>query len=102
MVKVKNVRPGILIIADAGLKLGPGEVVSAADITPQMERAVDAGLLALVEAEPEVKQKIKAPAKSHEQPSDTEEKPGVKEPTVETKPDLQSAKSEPGVKNGAG
>jgi hypothetical protein len=46
MFKVKNVRPGILIIADAGLRLEPGRVLEVEELTPHMERAVSAGLLA--------------------------------------------------------
>jgi glycosyltransferase involved in cell wall biosynthesis len=45
MFKVKNVRPGILIIADAGLRLEPGRVLEVEELTPHMERAVSAGLL---------------------------------------------------------
>jgi len=46
MFKVKNVRPGILIIADAGLRLEPGRVLEVEDLTPHMEHAISAGLLA--------------------------------------------------------
>ncbi len=35
--KVKNVRAGIVIIADAGLKLAPGETVSVDKLTAQMQ-----------------------------------------------------------------
>ena len=60
MIKVKNVRPGILLIADAGLKLGPGETASVDNLTGQMERCVADGLLARIEPEPEPKSKGKS------------------------------------------
>lgn len=47
--KVKNVRPGILIIADAGLKLAPGESRDIEEPTPQTKQALDDGLLAQVD-----------------------------------------------------
>ena len=81
MVKVKNVQPGIVIIADAGLKLGPGETAEVARLTPQAEKAIEDGLLARVDAEPEPKKTKK-----------TDEQP--KQP--------EAAKSEPEAKNGAG
>jgi len=43
--KVKNVRPGILIIADAGLKLAPGESRNIEEPTLQTKQALDNGLL---------------------------------------------------------
>jgi len=49
MFKVKNVRPGILIIADARLRLEPGRVLEVDELTPHMERAISAGLLARAE-----------------------------------------------------
>ena len=67
MVKVKNVRPGIVIIADAGLKLGPGEVADISSLTPQIKKAVDDGLLARVDTDLESSQAVKEPAKVHEQ-----------------------------------
>lgn len=60
MIKVKNVRAGIVIIADAGLKLAPGETVEVENPTGQVEKAIVAGLLARVDAEPETKPKAKA------------------------------------------
>jgi hypothetical protein len=78
--KVKNIRSGIVIIADAGLKLTPGEVVELDKLTPQASRAIDAGLLATVEPQaepkPEAKPKAKAPARTAAQkpePKDAEQ-----------------------------
>ncbi len=55
MHKLKNVRPGILIIADAGLKLTAGEEVTLDKLSRQTERAVANGYLARVEADAEAK-----------------------------------------------
>ena len=66
MTKLKNVRAGIVIIADAGLKLAPGETVSVERPSPQMQRAVDAGLLARVDSESESKSKPKNAPKPEE------------------------------------
>ena len=49
MFKVKNVRPGILIVADAGLRLEPGRVLEVEKLTPHMDRAISDGLLARLE-----------------------------------------------------
>lgn len=51
MVKVKNVRAGMLLITDAGLQLAPGAVAEVAGVTPQLERAVAIGHLVLVQEE---------------------------------------------------
>jgi hypothetical protein len=101
VVKVKNVRSGIVIIADAGLKLGPGEVAEMARLTAQAEKAIEGGLLARVEAEPEPKQKTKGAAKADEQTGDSGKQPEAQSP-AEQKSDSQPAKADSGVKNGAG
>lgn len=59
MIKVKNVRAGIVIIADAGLKLAPGETVSVDRLTAQMQSAIEAGLLARIDSESDGKSKPK-------------------------------------------
>ena len=51
-ITVKNLRPGVLILADAGLRLGPGEAAEIAALTPQTQKAIEAGRLARLEAEP--------------------------------------------------
>lgn len=66
MTKVKNVRAGIVIIADAGLKLAPGETVSIDKLTAQMNSALDSGLLARVDGEGEGKSKPKSTPKPEE------------------------------------
>ena len=43
---VKNLRPGVLILADAGLRLGPGETAEIAALTPQIQKAIATGRLA--------------------------------------------------------
>lgn len=66
MTKVKNVRAGIVIIADAGLKLVPGETVSVDKLTAQMNSALDAGLLARVDGDGDSKSKPKSTPKPAE------------------------------------
>lgn len=48
---VKNLRPGVLILADAGLRLGPGEAAEIAALTPQIQKAIEAGRLARLDAD---------------------------------------------------
>jgi hypothetical protein len=101
MIKVKNVRPGILLLADAGLKLAPGEMASVEKLTGQMERCLEDGLLARVDTEPEAKQRPKAAAKN------TESKPGQPEQTQESsgtndKDGAQSTTEDPGADKSQG
>jgi len=42
---IKNVRPGILVIGDAKLRLGPGEQREVEALTREMEQALEVGLL---------------------------------------------------------
>ncbi|MHB1001946.1 MAG: hypothetical protein ACYC27_22120 [Armatimonadota bacterium] len=96
MIKVKNVQSGIVIIADAGIKMGPGDVVEVNNLTPQALKAIDDGLITRVDMEPESKQKAKMTAKADEQ-AGSSSKPS------ELKFESQSVvKSESGDKNGAG
>ena len=44
-IQVKHVRAGVLVVADAGLRFGPGQVLEVEELTPQLERAISAGLL---------------------------------------------------------
>ena len=44
-IQVKHVRSGVLVVADAGLRFGPGQVLEVETLTPQLERAISAGLL---------------------------------------------------------
>lgn len=60
MIKIKNVRSGILIIADAGLKLAPGESRDLDELTPQAKRALAGGLLVQMDKEQETKSKVKS------------------------------------------
>lgn len=45
-ITIKNLRPGVLILADAGLRLGPGETVEIDALTPQIKKATENGRLA--------------------------------------------------------
>jgi len=49
MIKIKNVRAGILIVADAGLELRPGGVAAVEKATPQIERAIATGHLVCID-----------------------------------------------------
>ena len=51
MKKVKNVRPGVLIIADERLRLEPGEVLEVEYLTAHMEQALSAGHLTRIDQE---------------------------------------------------
>jgi hypothetical protein len=72
VIKVKNVRPGLLLIADAGLKLTPGGTASVETLTPQMNRCIEDGLLTRIEPvtgpepepEPKPERELKAPPRS--------------------------------------
>lgn len=73
MTKVKNVRAGIVIIADAGLKLAPGETVSVDRLTAQMDSAIDAGLLARIDGDSVGKSVPKSAPKLEETKPETTE-----------------------------
>jgi hypothetical protein len=51
MLKIKNIRPGILVIPDAGLKLNPGQVVEIEECTRKIESALKKGYLALIDTD---------------------------------------------------
>lgn len=97
--KVKNVRPGILMIADAGLKLAPGESVELETLTPQARKAVDDGLLACTDKTPESKPESK-PAGAESKPkgkttdAGAENKEGSKKGKGQPAEEEQSAASE--------
>jgi len=48
--KVKNVRPGILVVPDAGLRLAPGAVAEVKALTLQLDSALKKGWLVNTEA----------------------------------------------------
>ena len=45
-ITIKNLRPGVLILAEAGLRLGPGETAEIPSVSPQIQKSLDAGYLA--------------------------------------------------------
>jgi hypothetical protein len=51
MLRIKNIRPGILVIPDAGLKLNPGQVVEIEARTRKIESALTKGYLALIDTD---------------------------------------------------
>jgi hypothetical protein len=105
--KVKNVRAGIVIIADAGLKLAPGETVSVDRLTAQMDSAIDAGLLARIDGDSVGKSVPKSAPKLEEtkpettessQPASTEQAPDpeVGAATTEEEKDAGAPAESPG------
>lgn len=62
MLNIKNIRPGVLVIPDAGLKLTPGQVIEVEEGTKQIEAALKRGYLATVK-QPEIQETPHAPAK---------------------------------------
>ncbi|MHB9037893.1 MAG: hypothetical protein ACYC64_14645 [Armatimonadota bacterium] len=86
MIQVKNIRAGIVIIPDAGLKLRPGATTSVEKLSEQMERALDDGLLARMDVEPEAKPKSKTSARG---------------PAAKTEAKEQSPKADGSEKSGA-
>lgn len=49
MLTIKNIRPGILVIPDAGLKLKPGQTVDIEKGSRQIESALKKGYLAAID-----------------------------------------------------
>lgn len=99
MTRIKNVRPGILIIADAGLKLAPGESRDINELTLQVKQALDDGLLARMDSG-ETKPKAKAASRAPEtkEPDRTETAGAKTEQTSASNgdPDKTGEQSEPG------
>lgn len=89
MIKVKNVRPGVVIIADAKLKLAPGETTEIDVPTKQTQQALAEGLLAKVETEADSRSRARTTPKANTPKEDTkpETKPDAK---VETKVDTKA------------
>lgn len=107
MTKIKNVRPGILIIADAGLKLAPGESRDVDELTPQTKQALDDGLLVQMDSE-EAKSKAKPVSRTGDsaagkEPGKTEAAGAKKEQTSASDgdPDKTGEQSEPGKRKEA-
>ncbi|MHB9131145.1 MAG: hypothetical protein ACYDBB_08655 [Armatimonadota bacterium] len=45
MITVKNVRPSLVLVSDARLRLGPGQVLPVDEITPHLQALLDTGAL---------------------------------------------------------
>ena len=86
MIKVKNIRAGIVIIADAGLKLAPGETTEVENATRQMSAAIADGLLARIDVEAETQQSAKSASRSNA-PKAEAKKQSAKVADTEPKPD---------------
>lgn len=67
MLTIKNIRPGILVIPDAGLKLKPGQTVEIEKGTRQIESALKKGYFASGDHKEAEDQKT---AENHVQESD--------------------------------
>ncbi len=63
MLTIKNIRPGILVIPDAGLKLKPGQAVDIEKGTRQIESALIKGYLAAIDSKQEVQSPSQEPVK---------------------------------------
>ncbi|MHB1001464.1 MAG: hypothetical protein ACYC27_19670 [Armatimonadota bacterium] len=92
MIKVKNVQSGIVIIADAGIKMGPGDVVEVNNLTPQALKAIDDGLITRVDTEQNQEPKHRSRTAAKVEELKLESQPATSEPV----------KTDPGDKNGAG
>ncbi len=60
-VKLKNIRPGVLILADAKLRLDPGETFETDALSPQMESALSAGRLARMDGKDDPRKQDESP-----------------------------------------
>jgi len=60
-VKLKNIRPGVLIIADAKMRLDPGQTFETDSISPQMESALSAGRLARTDGKDDHRKQDESP-----------------------------------------
>jgi hypothetical protein len=86
-ITVKNLRPGVLILADARLRLGPGETADVAAVTPQIQKAIDSGWLARLDDD--------AASGARNPPEPTGSAPEASEPAEGGRRGGQSAKRPP-------
>ena len=68
--KLKNVRPGILMIPEAGIRLSPGAVVEVTEITREIEAAIKRGFLVNVDS---VKEEAPLPDNQEEDEPESDE-----------------------------
>ena len=64
MIKIKNLRPGIVFISDAGVRLQPGETVCLEAASPHIESMLAAGHLARTDKPPRQSMESSAPKAS--------------------------------------
>jgi len=69
MAKIRNLTPGILHIPAAKLRLQGGAVAEAPEITPEIQKQIDAGRIAVITNEDAAKAEAPAP-KLPEPPAD--------------------------------
>lgn len=77
MITIKNIRPGILMIPDAGLRLTPGQKAEVREPTNQIEGLIASGYLARV-GEPSESKQEKSP-----EPAVTAETPDLSKMTAQ-------------------
>jgi flagellar biosynthesis GTPase FlhF len=94
VVRIKNVRPGILIIADAGLKLAPGESIELETLTRQAEKAVADGLLARMDVASAAKSESRQAEKTAAKPKSKATTSGAENKEACKKDKIQPAKEE--------
>ena len=63
-VKLKNIRPGVLIIADAKLRLDPGQALEPESISPQIESSLSAGRLSRIDGKDDHRKQDESPLTS--------------------------------------
>mgnify|MGYP000975329684 CR=1 FL=1 len=64
MNRIKNIRPGILVIPDAGLKLKPGQVVEVERLTKQIQAALKNGRLAMADNRSRNRSPLQSPTRT--------------------------------------
>jgi hypothetical protein len=101
VIKVKNVRPGLLLVADAGLRLAPGETASVEKLTSQMERCLEDGLLTRIDSEREAKPRPKGIERNTESkqglPDNAGEAAGTVYGNTAADPAVDDATKDPGL-----
>lgn len=94
MTRLKNVRAGIVIIADAGLKLAPGESVAVDRLTAQTSAALDAGLLARFDSDGEGRSRPKSVPKPEERKQEPAQQDESTAPNAEAEDEGGAAAAE--------
>ena len=62
MTQIKNVRPSLVLVTDARVRLGPGQVLAVEQITPHLQALLDQGALVVIETKAPAAAKTATPA----------------------------------------